>query len=83
VEAVIVSKNAQLYNFHRESAVLENKILGFKVDADHFSGPDPKQDFYNGKYAYEVFDDEEFSLTQKYLSDNIPLFINHAKQLKN
>lgn len=83
VEAVVVSKNAQLYNFHRESAILENKILGFKVDADHFSGPDPKQDFYNGKYEYEVFDDEEFKSTQKYLMDNIPLFINHAKQLEN
>lgn len=81
IEAVVVSKNAQLFNFHRESAVLENKILGFKVDADHFLGPDPKQDFYNGKYSYQVFDDEEFKITQKYISDNIPVFKKHAEQL--
>lgn len=81
IEAVVVSKDAQLYNFHRERAILENKILGYKVDAEHFLGPDPKQDFYNGKYEYEVFDDEEFELTQQNILNCVPSYLDHARQI--
>lgn len=82
IEALITTKDAQLYNFHRERAILENKILGFKVDIEHYKGPNPKEDFYNEKYPYEVFEDEGFEVTQQYLLNSIPLFIEHSKKLQ-
>lgn len=60
LESVVVSKGAQLYNFHREEAMHKNKIIGFQVDMQHYLREHPKDDFYNQRYAYELFDDLGF-----------------------
>lgn len=60
LESVVISKGAQLYNFHREESMHKNKIIGFKVDMEHFLRENPKADFYNNRYAYELYNDEGF-----------------------
>ncbi len=57
LESVIINKGAQLYNFHREESISRNKVLGYKVDMNHFLSASPKDDFYNNVYAYDEFDD--------------------------
>lgn len=80
MEAVAVPKGAQLYNFHRDENLLKDKVLGYRVRREHFLKEVPKEDFYDGTYAYEAFDDEGFEGTQKYLLDHIPDFVAHAKK---
>ncbi len=66
LESVVVTKGTQLFNFHREEALHKNKIIGFKVDMDHFLRKYPKEDFYNRRYTYELFEDLGFEgITQK------------------
>jgi len=80
VEGIVVPKNVQFYNFHREESISKDKILGFQVEMKHFLKADPKEDFYNGKYPYTEFDDWGFEGISNYLLQNIPLFTKHAKQ---
>ncbi len=80
VEGIVVPKNVQFYNFHREESVSKDKILGFQVEMDHFLRASPKEDFYNGRYHYLEFDDWRFEGIVDYLEKNIPNFEQHAKQ---
>jgi len=73
LESVVVSKGAQLYNFHREEALHKNQIMGFKVDMEHFLRENPKADFYNGRYSYELYEDLGFDGITSKLSH----FIDH------
>lgn len=57
LESVVISKNAQLYNFHREEAISKTKILGYKVDMHHYLRANPKEDFYSERYEYDEFED--------------------------
>lgn len=57
LESVIVNKNAQLYNFHREESISKTKVLGYKVDIHHFLRANPKKDFYAQRYEYDEFED--------------------------
>ncbi|MFT6167748.1 MAG: hypothetical protein ACJAV5_000185 [Vicingaceae bacterium] len=57
LESVIVNKNAQLYNFHREESISKTKVLGYKVDIHHFLRANPKEDFYAQRYDYDEFND--------------------------
>ncbi|MGE0636378.1 MAG: phytanoyl-CoA dioxygenase family protein [Bacteroidia bacterium] len=78
-ESVVVSKNAQFYNFHREDSIAKNKVLGYQVQMEHFLKENPKEDFYTGKYPYIEFDDEGFENIQNYLVKSIPAFLNHSR----
>jgi hypothetical protein len=78
IESVIISKNAQLYNFHRDEKISKSKVLGFKVDINHFMGANPKEDFYNGKYDYDFFEDNSLKYIQEYFLQNISNFKNFA-----
>jgi len=80
IESVVVSKSAQLLNFHRDDKIAKNKILAYHVDQAHFLKNNPKEDFYNGLYPCKLLEDESISEIGNYLSQNVPLFINHAKQ---
>jgi hypothetical protein len=79
LESVVVSKNAQLYNFHREESMAPNKVLGFKVTTNHFYKENPKEDFYNGSCNYIEFDDDGFEGITEYLINSIPSFFKHAQ----
>lgn len=57
LESVVLNKNVQLYNFHREEAISKNKVLGYKVDMNHFLRASPKEDFYAKRYEYDEFND--------------------------
>lgn len=81
LESVVISKNTQLYNFHREESIAPNKVLGYKVTSSHFYKENPKDDFYSGLYAYDEFDDEGFDSIARYIENSIPSFVNHAKKL--
>ncbi len=80
VESIIVPKNVQFYNFHRESSISTEKILGFQVEMAHFLRANPKDDFYNGKYKYVEFDDWGFEGISNYLLKNIPVFEQYAQK---
>lgn len=81
VESVVISKNAQLFNFHREEKLAPGKVLGFKVLPKHFYKENPKEDFYNGAYPYEEFEDIGMHQLTRYFYENIINFNNHAKKL--
>lgn len=81
LESVVISKNAQLYNFHREESLAPNKVLGYQVTAGHFYKENPKEDFYNGTCKYIAFDDDGFDGITRYLNDNILYFAKYAQQL--
>ncbi len=83
VEGIVVPKNVQFYNFHREESVSKNKILGFQVDMEHFLRSNPKDDFYNGRYKYVELHDPGFEGIAHYLEKSIPLFEQHAKKMGN
>lgn len=57
-ESLIVSKNAQFVNFHREDALHKNKIIEFKVSVEHFLKENPKEDFYSNSTPYILHEDE-------------------------
>ena len=57
-ESLIVSKNAQFVNFHREDALQKNKIIEFKVSVEHFLKENPKEDFYSKSTPYTLHEDE-------------------------
>lgn len=80
VESIIVPKNVQFYNYHRDQALLKDSILAYKVDMEHFLQPVPKQDFYDGKYEFEVFPDYGKDWVKDYLIKNISNFKNHENQ---
>lgn len=80
VESIIVPKNVQFYNYHRDEALLKDNILAYKVDMEHFLKPVPKQDFYEGKYEFEVFPDYGKEWVKDYLIKNISNFKNHENQ---
>lgn len=80
MEGIVVPKNVQFYNFHREESISKDKILGFQVEMEHFLRPNPKDDFYNGRYQYVEFEDWGFSGIAGYLEENILHFEQHAKQ---
>ncbi len=60
VESIVVPKNVQFYNFHRDENIVKNKVLGYQVEMKHFLKARPKDDFYAGLYPYVEFDDEGF-----------------------
>ncbi len=81
LESVVVNKGAQLMNFHRDEKLAKHKILAFHVDYMHFLKQNPKEDFYNGIYQYTEMEDDHKEDISNYLIDNIPLFVDYAKQL--
>lgn len=80
IESVIVPKNVQFYNYHREESVSKDKILGFQVEMEHFLREQPKDDFYNGRYPHVKIDDPGFEGIEKNLINDIPVFLKHAKK---
>jgi hypothetical protein len=74
IESVVLSKNAQLYNFHRDDKISKSKVLGFRVDINHFLGANPKEDFYNGKYNFELFQDDSLEYIQDYFLSKLSDF---------
>ncbi|MCG3167486.1 MAG: hypothetical protein POELPBGB_03278 [Bacteroidia bacterium] len=83
VESIVVSKNVQFYNFHRETAMAKDKVLGFQVEMKHFLKAQPKDDFYDGTYPYIEFPDPGFEGISNNLISNIPVFIEHAQKFYN
>lgn len=81
IESVVVSKNAQLYNFHREESIAHKKVLGYQVTTNHFYKENPKEDFYNGTCKYIEFDDDGFDSITNYLTNNIATFAKYAQQV--
>ncbi len=80
IESVVVSKGAQLLNFHRDEKISKNKLLVYQVDQSHFLKNNPKEDFYNGNYPFFQMEDESISDISNNLLQSVPLFVNHAKQ---
>jgi len=80
IESVIVSKGAQLYNFHREEAFVKNKILGYKVDMQHFLRESPKDDFYNQVYDYEMFKDLGMEGITKKIRKELPKYLAYSSK---
>lgn len=78
VESIMVPKQVQFYNYHRDDSILKNSILGYKVDMEHFLRPVPKQDFYDQKYIFEAIPDYGEEWVKNYLLKNIATFRNHA-----
>lgn len=82
VEALVTSKNAQMYNYHRDENLFKDKIIGFKVDSSHFLKENPKEDFYSGETPYELIDDITKEEMVANLSADFPKFIAHAKKIE-
>lgn len=82
IEAVVTSKNAQMFNYHRDESILKNKLLAYNVESSHFLKENPKEDFYSGEVKYDVLDNVSKEEMIKNLSDDIPRFIAHANTIK-
>lgn len=80
VESVVVSKDVQFYNFHREEAWSKDKVYGFQVDMEHFMKPDPKEDFYKGTYPKIEFDDPGFEGIAENLLSHVAEYQAYAKK---
>lgn len=66
-ESLVVSKSAQLVNFHRDINLAGDKILEFKVSKAHFLKANPKDDFYSGETPFVTHDDESDDAILNYL----------------
>lgn len=80
VESVVVSKDVQFYNFHREEAWSKEKVFGFQVEMKHFLKPNPKDDFYDGTYPKVEFDDPGFEGITENLLSHVDQYQEYARK---
>jgi hypothetical protein len=83
IESIVVPKDVQFYNFHRDENIVKNKVLGYQVEMKHFLKARPKDDFYVGVYPYVEFDDEGFEGISNSLLNNISAFQQYANRFYN
>lgn len=81
MEALIINKGAQMRVYRRDETIINNKILGYKVDTEHYLSEDTMKNFYSGEYLYDLIDEEPFETTQKRLLASIPTFVEFANRL--
>lgn len=81
MEALIINKGAQMRVYRRDEKIIKGKILGYKVDVDHYLSEDTMKNFYSGDYLYDLIEEEPMEVTQKRLVDSIPQFVEYAKRL--
>lgn len=81
LEALILNKDIQMHVYRRDSKIIKNKILDYKVDVKHYLDDDNMKNFYSGEYEYDLIDEEPLDITQQRLIDSIPAFIAHAKKI--
>lgn len=74
-ECIVVSKNAQFVNYHREEAMHKDKIIAFQVGFSHFIKENPKEDFYSGETPYILYDDETKEDIRAYILNELPKII--------
>ena len=72
---------ATIINARIRKAFVKNKILGYKVDMQHFLRESPKEDFYNQVYKYEIFEDLGMERITKKIRKEFTEYLAHSRQV--